>query len=83
MNCVRLAAAFAPALVSASVSFAADIIAPDINLKAEGIPAIPAALAAKVAPYTEFRPATIVSWHPERRELIVARRAGTSRSCIE
>jgi hypothetical protein len=76
MNCVRLAAAFAVALVSASLSFAADIVAPDINLKAEGVPPIPAALAAKVAPYTEFKPTTIVDWHPERRELIVARRAG-------
>jgi dipeptidyl aminopeptidase/acylaminoacyl peptidase len=76
MNCVRLAAPFVVALVSASLSFAADIVAPDSNLKAEGIPPIPAALAAKVAPYTEFKPTTIVSWHPERRELIVARRAG-------
>ena len=32
--------------------------------------------AAKVAPYTEFKPTAIASWHPERRELIVARRAG-------
>jgi dipeptidyl aminopeptidase/acylaminoacyl peptidase len=76
MNRVRLAAAFVVALVSASLSVAADIVAPDINLKAEGIPPIPAALAAKVAPYTEFKPTTTVSWHPERRELIVARRAG-------
>jgi hypothetical protein len=76
MNYVRPASAFVIALVSASLSFAADLVAPDINLKAEGIPPIPAALAAKVAPYTEFKPTTIVSWHPERRELIVARRAG-------
>src|SRR6266536_3684410 len=75
MHFLRLAAPFR-ALVAASLSFAADVVAPDSNLKAEGIPPIPAALAAKVAPYTEFKPATIVSWHPERRELIVARRAG-------
>jgi dipeptidyl aminopeptidase/acylaminoacyl peptidase len=71
-----MTAAFVVALVSASLSFAADIVAPDSNLKAEGIPPIPAALAAKVAPYTEFKPTAIVNWHPERRELIVARRAG-------
>ena len=55
---------------------AAQYVAPNPNLKAEGIPPIPAALAAKVAPYTEFRPTTAVSWHPVARELIVARRAG-------
>ena len=51
------------------------MIEPNANLKADGIPPIPAALAAKVAPYTEFKPATAVSWHPQRRELVVARRA--------
>ncbi|TMH66820.1 MAG: S9 family peptidase [Betaproteobacteria bacterium] len=76
MHFLGLAAPFAVALVSASLSFAADTLAPDSNLKAEGIPPIPAALAAKVAPYTEFKPTAIASWHPERRELIVARRAG-------
>ena len=53
----------------------ADKIEPNANLKADGIPPIPAALAARVAPYTEFKPATAVSWHPQRRELVVARRA--------
>src|SRR5713226_2298833 len=76
MNCARWATPFVVALVAASPSFAADFVAPDSNLKAEGIPPIPATLAAKVAPYTEFKPTMIVSWHPERRELIVARRAG-------
>lgn len=76
MNCIRPAAALVLALASASLSFAAEFIAPDSNLKADGIPPVPAALAAKVAPYTEFKPTTIVSWHPERREMIVARRAG-------
>src|SRR5215831_14524189 len=67
---------FAVTAAAASLSLAADVIAPNANLKAEGIPPIPAALAAKVAPYTEFKPASVVAWHPEKRELIVARRAG-------
>lgn len=50
-------------------------VAPNENLRAEGIPPIPASLAGKVAPYTEFRPYALSSWHPERRELVVARRA--------
>jgi dipeptidyl aminopeptidase/acylaminoacyl peptidase len=56
----------------------APYVARNANLKAEGIPPIPTALAAKVAPYTEFRPTTAVSWHPVARELIVARRAGNT-----
>jgi dienelactone hydrolase/Tol biopolymer transport system component len=60
---------------SAALAVAAEVIAPNANLKAEGIPPIPAGLATQVAPYTEFKPTTVVDWHPERRELIVARRA--------
>jgi dipeptidyl aminopeptidase/acylaminoacyl peptidase len=62
--------------LAASLAFAADVIAPNANLKADGIPPIPAALAAKLNPYAEFKPASTVDWHPEKRELIVARRAG-------
>jgi len=62
----------------AADAHAADLLAPNANLKADGLPPIPAELAAKVAPYTEFKPATAVSWHPQKRELIVARRAGNT-----
>ena len=62
----------------AANAHAADLLAPNANLKADGLPPIPAELAAKVAPYTEFKPATAVSWHPQKRELIVARRAGNT-----
>src|SRR5438132_552412 len=65
------------ALASATLALADDVVAPNANLKTEGIPSIPAALAAKVAPYTEFKPTTAVAWHPQKRELIVARRAGS------
>ena len=66
---------FAAALACASSGLGADILEPNANLKAEGIPPIAASLAATVAPYTEFKPASAVGWHPTRRELIVARRA--------
>ena len=62
----------------ASDAQGADMLTPNANLKADGLPPIPAELAAKVAPYTEFKPATAVSWHPQKRELIVARRAGNT-----
>jgi dipeptidyl aminopeptidase/acylaminoacyl peptidase len=64
------------ALASATLALADDVVTPNANLKAEGIPPIPAALAAKVAPYTEFKPTIAVDWHPQKRALIVARRAG-------
>jgi dipeptidyl aminopeptidase/acylaminoacyl peptidase len=76
MNANRWAVALSTALVFAAPANAADVVPPNANLKAEGIPPIAAALAAKVAPYTEFKPTTAVSWHPKEREMIVARRAG-------
>ena len=76
MKILRKLFALSSALIVAAAASATDVVAPNPNLKAEGIPPIPATLAAKVAPYTEFKPATAVSWHPKERELIVARRAG-------
>jgi hypothetical protein len=69
-------AALAVVCLFAAMAFAQDgVVAPNAHLKADGIPPISAALAAKVAPYTEFRPRTFASWHPEKREMIVATRA--------
>ena len=51
------------------------VVTPNANLKADGIPPIPASIAASTAPYTEFKPTSAVQWHPKRHELIVARRA--------
>src|SRR5438552_3605426 len=59
----------------AAASVHAQEIAPNANLRAEGIPPIPAALARQAALYTEFRPRSVVSWHPARHELLVATRA--------
>ena len=76
MKMLRPASALLVALILAARALAQDVIAPNEHLKAEGIPPIPASLAAKVAPYTEFKPTSAVSWHPKLRELVVARRAG-------
>ena len=48
-----------------------DTIAPGENLVNEGIPPVPAALAESVGRYTEFRAATLASWHPTRREMLI------------
>lgn len=76
-----LALAAALSLLPAALSLLAgcahvqETVVPNANLRVEGIPPIPAALAAKVAPYTEFRPTGLASWHPVRHELVVAKRA--------
>ena len=53
-----------------------DEVVPNENLVAEGIPKIPAALAASVARYSEFRSAGFSSWHPTRREMLIETRFG-------
>src|SRR6185503_3027659 len=72
---IDLRLALALGLSFALAAQAQDAVAPNPNLKAEGIPPIPAALAAKVAPYTEFRPRSVASWHPKKHELVVSTRA--------
>jgi dipeptidyl aminopeptidase/acylaminoacyl peptidase len=46
------------------------------NLTAEQIPAIPVSLMEELAPYTEFRAATLIDWHPRRREMLISTRFG-------
>ena len=41
------------------------------NIKAEGLPPIPAAVATRLAPYGQFRRAQLLSWHATRREMLV------------
>ena len=66
-----------PAVSSAATSTAA--IAPNANLVVQGIPAIPASIAAQVANYTDFRGHNFIDWHPTRREMLVThRKAGAS-----
>ena len=48
----------------------AQVLAPGDNLVVDGIPPIPAALAEQVERYTEFRAATLLDWHPTRREML-------------
>jgi dipeptidyl aminopeptidase/acylaminoacyl peptidase len=50
------------------------VITPGENLVVQGVPPIPASLAAEVRRYTESRSAGFLDWHPTRRELLVATR---------
>ena len=44
------------------------------NLVVEGIPRIPASLAETVDRYTNFRGATLDSWDPVKREMLISTR---------
>lgn len=50
------------------------VITPTDNLVVDGVPAIPAALADSVRPYTESRAASFVEWHPARLEMLISTR---------
>jgi hypothetical protein len=55
-------------------------IVPGENLVVEGIPPIPASLAEAVGRYTEFRAASLASWHPTKREMLIGTRFGERRA---
>ncbi|MEP7295600.1 MAG: prolyl oligopeptidase family serine peptidase, partial [Burkholderiales bacterium] len=56
-----------------------EVVTPNANLVVQGIPPIPATLAAEVAKYNDFRGHAFVDWHPLKREMLVSHRlAGAS-----
>jgi dipeptidyl aminopeptidase/acylaminoacyl peptidase len=60
-----------------------DTIVPNENLVAEGIPKIPASLAASVGRYSEFRTAFFASWHPTKRAMLIETRFGDTNQVHE
>jgi dipeptidyl aminopeptidase/acylaminoacyl peptidase len=59
----------------AVVTFAQEeSVRPPASLVIDGVPAIPAAIAAKIEPYAEFKAAAALAWVPGKRELLVRRR---------
>jgi dipeptidyl aminopeptidase/acylaminoacyl peptidase len=62
---------FTPALSSAQVS---DVIAPNDQLIAQGIPPVPRSIADAVGRYTEFRAASFEDWHPAERTMLIITR---------
>ena len=54
------------------------VITPGDNLVVQGVPPIPASLAAEVRRYTESRSANLLDWHPTRREVLVSTRFGNT-----
>jgi len=52
------------------------VLAPGEQLTADGLPPIPMDVVEMARPYTELRSASFRSWHPERREMLIATRFG-------
>src|SRR5438105_4793138 len=49
-------------------------LTPGDNLIIQNIPPVPASIADRANRYTEFRTASIFSWHPQRREMLIGTR---------
>ncbi len=69
-----LAAAPPPPATAAPKPPAPEAIKPPESLVVDGAPVIPAELAAALRPYTEYRGASFLSFHPERREMLIGTR---------
>jgi dipeptidyl aminopeptidase/acylaminoacyl peptidase len=63
-----------PAIAAALTAQQADTIPLPEALVADGLPPIPKDLVEQVRPYTEYRSAGLVDWHPARREMLIATR---------
>ena len=56
----------------------AQYLAPGPSLVIEGVPPIPDELVARVRAYTEFKPSSIVAWHPAKPGMLIRKRATNS-----
>jgi dipeptidyl aminopeptidase/acylaminoacyl peptidase len=70
----------AAALLAAAFGLAAqaqgEFLVPPPALVLDGIPPIPAEIAAKTEAYTAFRPGRLLDWHPRKREILARIRHG-------
>jgi len=57
-----------------TAAVAQEAVAPNANLRADGLPAIEKSIADKVALYTEFRGYGLVDWHPKEQTMLVRHR---------
>ena len=72
---MKLRAFVSAALLAAAPALAqTDVVTPPKALVLENVPPIPADLAKKLDPYSEFRPHGMLSWNPNKREMLIRRR---------
>jgi dipeptidyl aminopeptidase/acylaminoacyl peptidase len=65
-------------LLSSTTPVLAQSVTPPAAITAEDIPAIPAALAAQVRPYLEYRSASFQDWDPNARAMLITTRFGNA-----
>ena len=63
-------------LVATAAAAQQAYVSPNENLVEQGIPPIPAALAATAGDYLEYRSAVLDDWNPARREMLIRTRFG-------
>jgi hypothetical protein len=51
-------------------------ISPPGNLHVQDVPPIPAGLMEELAHYNDFRAASLLDWHPAKREMLISTRFG-------
>ncbi len=74
---MKRAVVFSAGLAVFAAVLCGDAVVPiPSNLKAEGIPPIPASLMEKLNRYSEARSAFLLDWHPVRREVLISTRFG-------
>jgi dipeptidyl aminopeptidase/acylaminoacyl peptidase len=61
---------------AAPVQTTGAVLTPPEALVIDGMPPVPARIADAMAPYSQFRRAVFRSWHPTKREMLVATRFG-------
>jgi dipeptidyl aminopeptidase/acylaminoacyl peptidase len=72
---IILACALAP---TAAFAQASDVVERPAALIADGLPAIPAAMAAETRPYMEFRTAGFAGWNAADRSMLISTRFGNT-----
>jgi dipeptidyl aminopeptidase/acylaminoacyl peptidase len=74
----RVAVMLAALLAAPSAGAQVANLAPNENLVIDGIPPIPTSVVEAVGRYTESRAASLQSWHPTRREMLILTRFGNT-----
>ncbi len=72
----RVAGLIAVTFVVVTTSASAQFVPPPANIVATGIPPIALEWVSKLAPYTTFRPSTIVAWHSKTSAMLIRTRQG-------
>lgn len=76
---MRFPVRIAAILLAGGVLAAQDAAVPvPTTVTADGLPPIPQSIAAKLAPYGRFRRATLLDWHPTKREMLVSTTTGSA-----